>query len=77
MLKLNPLKCQALQVYFRQNSLQPGDLRFSLEPLSYVNEAKVLGLYLKSNLKWNTQINAEEGNQEDVYVVYGAERQKL
>ena len=56
MLKLNPSKCQALQVYFGKNALQPGGLRTSSEPLSYVNEAKVLGLYLKNSLKWNTQV---------------------
>ena len=40
MLKLNPSKCQALQVYFGKNPLQPGDLRFGSEPLWYVNEAR-------------------------------------
>ena len=57
MLKLNPSKCQALQVYFGKNPLQPGNLRISSEPLSYVNEAKVLGLYLENGLKWNTQVD--------------------
>ena len=57
MLKLNPSKCQALQVYFGKNPLQPGDLRIGSEPLSYVNEAKVLGLYLENSLKWNTQVD--------------------
>ena len=56
-LKLNPSKCQALQVYFGKNPLQPGDLRIGSEPLSYVNEAKVLGLYLENSLKWNTQVD--------------------
>ena len=57
MLKLNPSECQALQVYFGKNPLQPGDLRIGSEPLSYVNEAKVLGLYLENSLKWNTQVD--------------------
>ena len=57
MLKLNPSKCQALQVYFGKNPLQPGDLRIGSEPLLYVNEAKVLGLYLENSLKWNTQVD--------------------
>ena len=48
MLKLNPSKCQALQVYFGKNPLQPGDLRIGSEPPSYINEAKVLDLYLET-----------------------------
>ena len=61
MLKLNPSKCQALQVFFFfffcKNPLQPGDLRIGSQPLSYVNEAKVLGLYLENSLKRNTQVD--------------------
>ena len=57
MLKLNPSKCQALQVYFGKNPLQPGDLRIGSEPLSYVNEAKVLGFYLENSLKWNAKVD--------------------
>ena len=56
MLKLNPSKCQALQVYFGQSSLQ-GNLRIGTEQLSCVTEAKVLGLYLQNNLKWDLQVD--------------------
>ena len=51
------LKCQALQVYSGKTPLQPGDLRIGSEPLSHVNEARVLGLYLENSLKWNTQVD--------------------
>ena len=57
LLKLNPSKCQALQVCFSKNKPQAGDLRIGAEPLSYVTEAKVLGIYLQDNLKWDTQVN--------------------
>ena len=43
--------------FFGKHPEQPGDLKIGLEPLSYVNEAKVLGLYLENILKWNTQVN--------------------
>ena len=57
-LKLNPSKCQAMQIAF-SNPLPPHrDLRIGTEPLSYVTEAKVLGLWLQNNLKWNVQMDA-------------------
>ena len=48
MLKLNPIKCQALQVYFGKTPLQPGNLRIGPESMSFVDVAKVIGLYLKT-----------------------------
>ncbi len=56
-LKLNPSKCQALQVCFSKTKPQISDLRIGTEPLSYVTEAKVLGVFLQDNLKWDTQVN--------------------
>ena len=56
LLKLNPAKCQAIRVYFGK-SQQPCNLRIGSDPLSYVSEAKVLGVYLQNDLKWNTQVN--------------------
>ena len=57
MLKLNPSKYQAFQVHFGKNPHQPGDLQIGLEPLSFVNEAKVLRLYLETSLKFNRQVD--------------------
>jgi hypothetical protein len=57
MLKLNPAKCQALQVCFKQIKPNLPDLRIGTEPLSYVTEAKVLGVLLQNDLKWDSQVN--------------------
>ena len=75
MLKLNPSKWQALEVYFGKNLHQSGDLRIGLEPLSYVNEAKVLGLYLENSLKWNTQVdNMLENTNKRLFMLWTLKR---
>ena len=56
-LKLNPTKCQAIQVNFSRPPLPQRDLKIGTEPLSYVTEAKVLGLWLQNDLKWNVQVD--------------------
>ena len=56
-LKLNPTKCQAIQVNFSRPPLPHRDLKIGTEPLSYVSEAKVLGLWLQNDLKWNVQVD--------------------
>lgn len=56
-LTLNPTKCQALQVQFGKQSPLFTDLRIGNEPLMYVDKAKVLGLWLQNNLKWDAQVN--------------------
>ena len=56
LLRLNPVKCQALQIYFGKSHLS-SKLRIGSDPLSHVTEAKVLGVYLQNDPKWNTQIN--------------------
>ena len=56
-LRLNPSKCQAIQVNFSRPPLPHRNFRIGTEPLSYVSEAKVLGLWLQSDLKWNVQVD--------------------
>jgi len=56
-LKLNPAKCQALMVNFGKSMPLHTDLRIGDEPLSYVDKAKVLGLWLQNALKWDAQVN--------------------
>ena len=55
--KLNSAKCQALQVYFGKNRIVHTDLMIGSDPLNYVNKAKVLGIWLQNDLKWDTQVN--------------------
>ena len=56
-LKLNPSKCQALEICFSKSAPLHTDLMIGNEKLSYVNKAKVLGIWLQSDLKWDTQID--------------------
>ena len=50
-LKLNPSKCQAIQVCFSKTPPNLIDLRIGTDSIPYVSEAKVLGLWLQSDLK--------------------------
>ena len=56
-LKLNPTKCQALQVYFGKSEPLHTDLRIGDKLLPYVDKAKVLGLWLQKDLKWDAHVN--------------------
>jgi hypothetical protein len=56
-LKLNPTKCQALQVNFGKSVPLHSDLRIGDESLPYVDKAKVLGLWLQNDLKWDAHVN--------------------
>ncbi len=55
-LKLNPKKCQALEVNF-SNTPHNSDLRIGAEKLSCVDKAKVLGVWVQNDLKWQTQVD--------------------
>ena len=52
---LNPSKCQRLQVCFMQNPPKP-TLSIDDVPLNIVNCAKILGILLQDDLKWDKQI---------------------
>jgi len=56
-LKLNPSKCQALLVNFGKVKPSYTDLRIGNELLPFVDKAKVLGVWVQNNLKWDTQVN--------------------
>ena len=45
-LSLNPSKCQALQVCFKTNTPPHAELSIAGVPLSFVTEAKILGVWL-------------------------------
>ena len=56
-LKLNPTKCQAIQICFMRNPPPHLDLKIGTKSLSFVSSAKVLGIWLQEDLKWDSQID--------------------
>ena len=56
-LKLNPTKCQALQICFMRDPPPYPDLKIGQSVLASVSSAKVLGVWLQNDLKWDTQVN--------------------
>ena len=56
-LKLNPAKCQAIQICFMRNPPPHLDLKIGTKSLSFVSSAKVLGIWLQEDLKWDSQID--------------------
>ena len=56
-LSLNPSKCQALQVCFKTNTPPHAELIIAGVPLSFVNEATILGVWLQNDLQWDKNIN--------------------
>ena len=55
-LSLNLTKCQALQVCFKTDVPPPTVLKINDTPLDYVSEAKILGIWIQDNLKWDKNI---------------------
>ena len=56
-LKLNPTKCQALQIGFIRAPPPHPDLKIGQSVLAFVNSAKVLRVWLQNDLKWDTQVS--------------------
>ena len=56
-LKLNPTKCQALQICFMRDPPPHPGLKIGQSVLAFVSTAKVLGVWLQNDLKWDTQVN--------------------
>ena len=57
-LSLNPAKCQALQICFKtKNVPQPTVLKINGSPLSFVDHAKILGVWLQHDLAWDKNIS--------------------
>lgn len=54
--KLNPSKCHAMEVCFSRAAPVHSNLMIGTSRLLYVDKAKVLGLWLQSNLKWEAQV---------------------
>ena len=54
-LKLNPPKCQALQICFMRDPPPHPDLKIGQSVLAFVSTANVLGVWLQNDLKWDTQ----------------------
>ena len=50
-LKLNPKKCQALEINFSRNAPHHSHIRIGCDKLPYVEKAKILGVWLQDDLK--------------------------
>ena len=55
-LKLNPKKCQVFEVKFGRNAPCHSDVSIGSDLLPHVDKAKILGVWLQDDLKWQTQI---------------------
>lgn len=53
---LNPSKCQGLQICFMRDPPTP-NICIDYVPLEFVNCAKILGIWIQGNLKWDKQIS--------------------
>ena len=56
-LKLNPDKCQAIQICFMRNPPSHPILKIGHSLLSFVSSAKVLGIFIQQDLKWDAQVD--------------------
>ncbi|XP_072042855.1 uncharacterized protein [Amphiura filiformis] len=57
-LRLNPAKCQALQVYFGRREVPEVDLHISNHQLAVVDKVKLLGAMIQNDLKWDSQVDS-------------------
>ena len=55
-MKLNPSKCTTMTITFCKNPPQRQTLSIADVELSVVTEAKILGVVLQSNLKWDSHV---------------------
>ena len=56
-LKLNPTKCQGLQICFMHDPPTHPDFKIGQSVLAFVSPAKVLRVWLQNDLKLDTQVN--------------------
>ena len=56
-LTLNPSKCQALQICFKKKAPPHPDFHIEDVPLQFVTQAKILGVWLQDDLKWDKNVN--------------------
>ena len=57
-LKLNPSKCQAMQIYFGRKSAPSVDLHIDDHKLAVVDKVKLLGVIIQNNLCWSEQVDS-------------------
>ena len=57
-LRLNPSKCKVMQICFKRQPPSPPDLCIAGKRLEVVNETRLLGLIVQSDLCWDLQINS-------------------
>ncbi|KAI8502591.1 hypothetical protein Bbelb_192930 [Branchiostoma belcheri] len=64
-MKLHPKKCKVMYLNFSKSVPQLPSLKIDNYPLVQVKVAKLLGLHIQSDLKWNTQVDhmVKKGNQ--------------
>ena len=53
---LNASKCHVMRIYFGKTQLPPLHVELGSQILEEVNAVKILGIFLQSDLKWNTHI---------------------
>ncbi|XP_072039184.1 uncharacterized protein [Amphiura filiformis] len=57
-LKLNPSKCQAMQVYFGKKATPHVDLSIDDKKIAVVEKVKLLGVMIQNNLCWDDQVDS-------------------
>ena len=55
-MKLNPNKCHAMQVSFKQNTTVGYVFQVGTSVLDQVNCIKILGINIQNNLRWDIQV---------------------
>ena len=56
-LQLNEGKCKELRIGFNRNAPQFDPILINNNPIKVIESAKILSLYVSSNLKWNDHIH--------------------
>ena len=55
-MRLNPTKCQQMEISFMRNPPVPPVIRISDHTSEVVDALKLLGIHIQSDLKWETHI---------------------
>ena len=61
-MKLNPAKCQYMNISFQRNQPDPPTFDILDSHINQTDCLKLLGIYIQSNLKWDSQVNNMYGN---------------
>ena len=57
-MSLNPAKCESMQVCFMKKPPEPLALEIDHQPLRQSESVKLLGIYIRCDLKWNDQVDS-------------------